>query len=419
MSLESRHRWVRVVGVAFAIAFSFTLGCGDSGDGSGSRVGTLMIAGGDQQQAPTEAPLPKPIQIRVVGKDGNVLPGVSVRFDTLEGRGSFVEQFVVSDQKGIASVQYNLGRLPVRNRMRASITGASVDLEALALNTHPPVPRQRIDGLPLPEGLAFDNAGNALVTSQLNGSVLQIHPGPFKTSDQFLSEYLYRGKSNSSLTGITLDAAGNLYACDNRTGSIVKIDGSEEPKIFVEGYQFEPFSLPNGIAAHPRTDDIYFSDSERNRIYRVNPQGKELAIVTEAVPQPNGLAFSAAGDVLYVASLAGGVFALPLDRGGVAGTPAKLADVPTADGIALDQDGNIFVTGTELGKLAGGVYLVPADGSPAFRYIAAPSGKIYANIAFGREGFSGTALYLVSLNGTLDEVELGTPGLVLPGPPAG
>lgn len=419
MSAPSRRRWVRIAGSAFTFALSFALACGDSGDSSGSRVGTLMIASGDQQQAPTEGALPKPIQIRVVGKDGNVLPGVTVRFDTLAGRGSFIEPFVVSDQKGIASARYNVGRLPVRNRMRASITGSSVDLEAMALNTHPPVPFQRIDGLPLPEGLAFDNAGNALVTSQLNGSVLEIHPGPFKTSDQFVSEYLYRGKSNSSLTGIALDAAGNLFACDNRTGSIVKIDGSEEPKIFVEGYQFEPFALPNGIAVHPRTNEIYFSDSERNRIYRVNPQGKGLAIATEAVPQPNGLAFSAAGDVLYVASLSGGVFTVPLDRDGAAGTPTRIADVPTADGLALDQDGNVFATGTEVGKLTSGVYLIPADGSPPFRYFTAPNGKIYANIAFGRAGFNVTSLYLVSLNGTLDEVELGSPGLVLPGPPAG
>lgn len=404
-----------------ALAIGSGIGCSGSGGNGGhpSRVGTLSIVSGDQQSAAAEAPLPKPIQIRVVGNDGLVAPGVTVQFDTLEGRGTFESPFVVSDAKGIASVRYNLGRLPVTNRMRATITGSSVDLEARALNVNPPVPRQRIDKLPLPESLAFDNAGHLIVSSQLNGSLVEVRPSPYKFSDEFVFDYRYRGKSNSSLTGIAYDHAGILYACDNRTGSVARFDGSDEPTVFLEGYQFDPFSLPNGIAVSPRSNDIYFSDTERNRIYKVGPQGRDLTVASESVPQPNGLAFSADGDMLYVTSLSpGGVFAMPVAGGGGLGAPVKIAELPTGDGIALDVDGNIYAIGTELGKLASGIYLIPADGSPAFRYITAPSPKIYANLAFGRTGFNVTSIYVVSLNGTIDEVDVGVPGLELPGPVA-
>ena len=408
--------WVLVV-----LAFGLGAGCSGSGGNGGhdSRVGTLSIVSGNQQSAAAEAQLPKPIQIRVVGNDGLVAPNVTVQFDTLEGRGTFESQFVVSDAKGIASVRYNLGRLPVTNRMRATITGSSVDLEARALNVNPPVPKQRIDQLPLPESLAFDNAGHLIVSSQLNGSLVEVRPGPFKFSDEFVFDYRYRGKTNSSLTGIAYDHAGILYACDNRTGSIARFDGSNEPTVFLEGYQFDPFSLPNGIAVSPRSNDIYFSDTERNRIYKVGPEGRDLSIASEAVPQPNGLAFSADGDILYVTSLSpGGVFALPVSGGGGLGAASKIAELPTGDGIALDADGNIYAIGTEVGKLTSGIYLIPADGSPAFRYITAPSPKIYANLAFGRTGFNTTSIYVVSLNGTIDEVDVGVPGLELPGPVA-
>lgn len=413
--------WWRGWALVATLSIGLGAACSGSGGNGGheSRVGTLSIVSGNQQSAAAEAALPKPIQIRVVGNDGLVAPGVTVQFDTVEGRGTFESQFVVSDAKGIASVRYHLGRLPVMNRMTARITGSMVDLEARALNVNPPVPKQRIDKLPMPESLAFDNAGSLIVSSQLNGSLVDVRPGPFKFSEEFVFDYLYRGKTNSSLTGIAYDHAGILYACDNRTGSIARFDGSNEPTVFLEGYQFDPFSLPNGIAVSPRSNEIYFSDTERSRIYKVGPQGRDLTIATEAVPQPNGLAFSGDGDMLYVTSLSpGGVFALPVGGGGGLGAATQIADLPTGDGIALDADGNIYAIGSELGKLTSGIYLIPADGSPAFRYVTAPSPKIYASLAFGRTGFNLTSIYVVSLNGTIDEVDVGVPGLELPGPVA-
>lgn len=424
---KSRNpRSPRQAGAALTMALALAVGawgCGGSGDGEGARVGSLQIVSGDQQSAPSNSPLPQPLRVRVVGKDGAVAPGITVRFDTVEGRGAFANQFATSDSKGIAEARYNVGKLPVRNRMTATITGASVGFEARALNSKPPVPVQHVDQLPFPEDLAFDNNGNVLVSSQLSGSIVRAHPGPFKLSPEWVFDYLHRGKTNSGLTGIAFDRSGNLFACDNKTGSIVKFGSSEEPEIFLEGFQFEPFALPNSIAIHPKNDDIFFSDTGRNRIYRVSPEGKGLAVWTESIPQPNGLAFSAGGDVLFVASLSpGGAFAIPIAGDGSAGLATKLADVPTADGIALDADGNIYVVGTEISGIKNGVWLIPADGSAPFFYFQSQQPKVYSNVAFGRAGFNLSSLYLLSLNGTIDEVDVGVPGLELPGPlnrPAG
>ncbi len=399
-----------------ACAVGAATGCGGSGSGHGP--GTLMIAAGDQQQGAAGTALAKPLQVRVVAKDGtDVVPGVTVQFSTVEGRGAFQDAFAVSDEKGIASAHYTLGKLPVRNRVSAAITGSSVTFEAHALNTHPPVPTERLTKLPLPGGLAFDNARHLLIASQLNGSLVRASPSPSRLSQEFVFDYLYRGKINSALTGVAVDEAGNVFACDSRTGALLEFGGSDTPDIFVDGYQFQPFSTPDAIAIHPHTHEILFSDTAQSRIYAVTPSGKPVRVFTEAVSLPTGLAFDTSGDTLYVASQnQGAVLAVPYGHDGGAGKPSKLDSVPTPEGVAIDADGNVYVAGTNGKK--NGLYVIPADGSGTFLYFGAASPKAYTNVAFGRAGFNTSSIYLVSADGSLDEVDVGVPGLVLPGPPA-
>jgi len=157
--------------------------------------------------------------------------------------------------------------------------------------------------------------------------------------------------------GMTLDADGRLLVCEHVTSSVVRIDpdGSGAGReVLATHHQGRELNSPNDVIVG---DDgaIYFTDPTFGRmpgfgvereqeldiqgVYRISPQGgePELLVIRAFDVQPDGSLGN--GRVL-----ADGVGSGDLERGDL------------ADGMKVDERGNIWVTGT------GGVMVFAADG---------------------------------------------------------
>lgn len=148
-----------------------------------------------------------------------------------------------------------------------------------------------------------------------------------------------------------------------------------------------PFALTNFVAIAP-DGSIVFSDSAGDRVYRADADGSGLALVTDAITYPNGLAFSPDGATLYVASWdTETLHAIPFD----ASTGAYGAPTPAITGIA-NVDGIVATAGGALVLVTSsrGILLVdPATPSAApellapLRAITLPANAVLGDAAFG------------------------------------
>ena len=180
--------------------------------------------------------------------------------------------------------------------------------------------------------------------------------------------------------GRTLDRLGRLVSCEQGTRRVTRVEHDGSLTVLADRYRGNRFNSPNDVVEHSDggiwfTDPSYGIDSDYEgiraaseldgcHVYRVDPRG-EVHRVADDFDRPNGLAFSAGEETLYVgdsrrkhirrfdvvdgAALSGGeVFAT--------------CDAGTFDGLRLDAEGRLWAAahdglhcfapeGTLLGKL--------------------------------------------------------------------
>jgi gluconolactonase len=135
------------------------------------------------------------------------------------------------------------------------------------------------------------------------------------------------------------------------------------------------------------------------RVYRVDPETRNVIAVTEACRLPNGIAFSPDGKRMYIADTARGIRVFDVDGHGVKGDGRMLTPISalaTPDGIKCDWRGNVFMNGNE----GTGIYS-PEDGQ-LLGIINTPEPSV--NHCFG--GPHGTTLF-ISTKAGLYRIELG------------
>jgi len=212
--------------------------------------------------------------------------------------------------------------------------------------------------------------------------------------------------TQSGSNGLALANDGRILAATHDVQSLSYFDAATGARtdwpLLVDGLRF---NSPNDLVV--RSDgNVYFTDptwllgartSETGvqALYRVSPGGTVTRIPVTAA-RPNGVTLSPDENTLYVGGVSGGIFAIPLDADGVAGTPVPFADGST-DGMTVDCAGNVYLTngdvivldpsGTELGR-------VTLDGNPS-------------NLAFG--GDDARTLFITARN-TLFKIRMNVPG---------
>ncbi len=242
-----------------------------------------------------------------------------------------------------------------------------------------------------PDGLALDPSGNVYLADTGNGLVRKISSGGGVST--VAGSRTARGNQDgkgsaasfNSPSGMTIDAAGNLYLTDSFNATVRKIapDGTVTTIAGAAGARGDVdangtaarFNFPNGIAADS-SGNLYIADTYNDTIRKLAPDGTVSTLAGSAgisgandgvganalFNQPFGVAVDGAG-VVYVADTgnstirkiaAGGTVTTIAGVAGVAGLGdgaggSALFNQP--HGLMVDGGGNIFVADTGNGVI--------------------------------------------------------------------
>lgn len=230
------------------------------------------------------------------------------------------------------------------------------------------------------EGPASDVQGNVYFTDQPNDRIVRI--GVDGTVSDFLKP---AGRSN----GMFFAPDGKLIACADGNTEMWEIDtqtGSH--RVLFSTYQNSRFNGPNDVWVHP-SGTLYFTDPFYKRpwwqhseqpqptraIYAADRDGANVRLLDDQFKTPNGIVGDAARGLLFVADIGDSktyVYTIA-DDGTLANR--KLFCSEGSDGMTLDRDGNLYLTGKA------GVTVYDSAGQKR-EVIAVPRGWT-ANVCFG------------------------------------
>lgn len=205
--------------------------------------------------------------------------------------------------------------------------------------------------------------------------------------------------SVKSPLGMALTKDGDLLVCgqDDSTGTaegvIWKVTPSGDTSVFIRG-DLEPFETTNFVAIAP-DDKIVFSDSKAERVYLTDSAGQNLAILSSDIRYPNGMAFSADGTQLFVASWnAESVWSIPRDPkiGNYGPGSEFLTGVKSVDGVITMEAGDLVL-------ITSGDGVVRADTSGSRVLAPGAEFNVAANGAFGVGSYGSEWLYVTNLFG--------------------
>jgi len=229
----------------------------------------------------------------------------------------------------------------------------------------------------------------------------------------------YSGEPGSN--GLTLDARGNLVACEHGDRRVSVLARGQGKRTLVDSYEGRRLNSPNDLV-YDSKGALYFTDPpyglpgraedetrelEHFGVYRLSPAG-ELTLLTGEMSRPNGIALAPDERTLYVANsdpehAVWMAFALSPDGRVDAGRVFfdATADVGRGpglpDGMKVDREGNLFATGP------GGVLVLAPDGT---HLGTIRPGHATANCAWGGDG---SVLYLTA-DSYLARIRLSTRG---------
>ncbi|MBQ5947242.1 SMP-30/gluconolactonase/LRE family protein [Massilia sp. ST3] len=211
--------------------------------------------------------------------------------------------------------------------------------------------------------------------------------------------------------GLAVDAGGRLVLASHKDKALLRHawDGAKAA-LLAGSYKGNVFNSPNDIAI-AADGAVYFTDPDWQKaaapggqpvtgIYRVGTDGA-VTLVDGTRPNPNGIALSPAGELLYVNASDGLLKAYPIVKGAPQAGRTLVSGLEGGDGMTLDCHGNIYVT--EHGAKRVRVF------SPQGRELATI--RVDANVtnaAFGGKG--GKTLYITGA-GALWRLPLAVSGL--------
>ncbi len=236
---------------------------------------------------------------------------------------------------------------------------------------------------------------------------------------------IFREPSNNA-NGNARDLQGRLLTCEHRERRVTRTEHDGSITVLADRFEGKRLNAPNDLVV--KSDGtVWFTDPDygilsdytgikgdseigRNCVFRLDPANGALAIATDTLDKPNGLAFSPDEKILYVADSGathtqGGpheIVAFTVRDDGTLADRRVLAEISAGvpDGFRVDADGNIWTSAAE------GVHCIAPDG--------ALIGKIHipetvANVEFG--GAQRSRLFIAASD-ALYAVHLGVRGAV-------
>jgi sugar lactone lactonase YvrE len=240
------------------------------------------------------------------------------------------------------------------------------------------------------DGLAIDAAGNFYVSYSGNNCIRKITPDG-KTGIIFAGSPTGQGGFSNGTgaaalfevpTGLTIDPAGNLYVADSGNGAIRKITPAGVVTTIAGtgslGFNDGPaaqaqFREPYGVALD-KSGNIYVADGYNFRIRKISTDGKVSTVAgngdqggdngpakTASFNVPTGLAVANDGTI-YVTDWGNGIVRRITPAGGVGflGSDVSFYGYYEPTDIVIDKSGTVYVANAGLNQV---LKIVPQDGS--------------------------------------------------------
>jgi gluconolactonase len=232
---------------------------------------------------------------------------------------------------------------------------------------------QLASGFAFTEGPACDAEGNVYFSDIPNN---RIHKWSL---DGKLTTF--REKSGGA-NGLYFDRRGNLLACEGDSRRLMSISPEGKVTVLADSYQGKKLNSPNDLWATPK-GGVYFTDPRYGskagleqdgfHVYYLPPERKQLVRALDNLVMPNGVVGTADGKLLYVADPGDSkTYVYRIQPDGSL-TDRKLAAPAGSDGMTLDEQGNLYLTG-------GGVQVYSPEGKK-ITTIKVPEPP--ANVCFG------------------------------------
>ena len=200
------------------------------------------------------------------------------------------------------------------------------------------------------EGPASNKKGDVYFTDQPNDKIWKY------STDGNLSVFLEKsGRSN----GLYFDKKGNLISCADEKNELWSISPKGKVTVLLPNHEGHRFNGPNDLWVHPK-GQIYFTDPYYQRPYwdHKTPdlakqnlyylqKGKKAAVIADSnLVQPNGIIGTQDGKFLYVADIRDNKtyrYRISDDDGSL--SDRQLFTEQGSDGMAIDNQGNVYLTG--------------------------------------------------------------------------
>ena len=262
-------------------------------------------------------------------------------------------------------------------------------------------------GFGFTEGPMWDADGFLYVSDETINKIFRVYPDGKK------EEVIALGDPD----GNTFDRRHRLIDCASVLRAIIEVTPNGKYKILADHYDGKKFNSPNDVIVGP-DGALYFTDptldlvaGEKQEIpfqgvYRLDDKGN-VRLLTKDLTQPNGLAFSPDGKHFYIDdSEQRNIRVYDVAQDGTLSNGRIFGEEPGAkhdgvpDGIKVDKNGNLFVTGPK------GVWVWDAQGNH-LGTIALPEQP--ANLTWG--GMDHRTLYITATT-SVYRLELKTQGFV-------
>jgi gluconolactonase len=234
-------------------------------------------------------------------------------------------------------------------------------------------------GFEFTEGPTCDAEGNVFFTDQPNDRILKW------SVEGKLSTFLQpAGRAN----GMYFDLGGNLIACADEKTALWSIARDGKVTVLVGEYAGKLLNGPNDVWVRP-DGALYFTDPFYDRswwthhampqdgqhVYFLSSDRRRLVRVADDLEKPNGIVGTPDGRTLYVADIgAGRTYRYDAAPDGSL-TGKTLVAEHGSDGMTLDSEGNLYLTGD-------GVLVLDGEGRQ-IEHIPIPDERWTSNVSFG------------------------------------